>query len=370
MTHTADRILVVDDSQDNLFLIESLLESEGHEILLANNGFQAWEIILEHPPDLILLDVMMPGMDGFELTDKIRRHTNLPFIPIVLITAYEQMRASHGLDLGADDFVRKPFELDELLARVRSLLRLKHSVDEREEMNRQREDFVSRLTHDLRTPLVAADRMLKLLQEGALGEPNTAMKEAFSTMASSNRNLLEMVNNLLEVHRYEAHRKNLHFQTVHLPDLTRDILQELRPLALEQNLTLELEIEGDRPPSMVPLTVEGDVLELRRVFTNVVSNAIKFTPTGKITIAIGLDHQPHKKPRICWRCTDTGTGISPEEQQALFDRFRQGKHRHGGSGLGLYLSRHIVEFHHGEITVQSQPGQGTTFFVYLPCHGV
>src|SRR4028118_608336 len=204
-----DHILVVDDSPDNLFLVQRILEEEGYEITLAEDGRVALAQIEISPPDLVLLDVMMPDMDGFEVTKRIRENPKLPFIPILLITAFDQPSVVKGLDTGADDFIRKPVEVDELLARVRSLLRLKHAIDEREQIARQREDFVSWMTHDLRTPIVAAERMLMLFQQGALGELSGGMQEAITTMARSNRNLLAMVNTLLEVYRYEAGRKTL-----------------------------------------------------------------------------------------------------------------------------------------------------------------
>ncbi|MGV0029136.1 response regulator [Phormidesmis priestleyi] len=165
-----DRILVVDDTPDNCLLIQAILQDEGYQVDLSDSGKDALDKINQSPPDLVLLDVMMPGMDGYEVTRRIRDNTALPFIPILLTTAYDQPSVAQGLDLGADDFIRKPVHFDELLARVRALLRLKHSVDERDQIARQREDFVSRLTHDLRTPLVAADRMLNLLAQGVMGD--------------------------------------------------------------------------------------------------------------------------------------------------------------------------------------------------------
>ena len=164
--HTADRILAVDDMPDNLILVQALLESEGYEVKLVADGKSALKEIEELPPSLILLDVMMPDIDGYEVTRRIRNNPDNSYIPILLITAFDDASVVEGLDAGADDFIRKPFDTDELLARVRSLLRLKHSIDAQNQMARQREDFVSRLTHDLRTPLVASDRMLNLfLQE-------------------------------------------------------------------------------------------------------------------------------------------------------------------------------------------------------------
>ncbi len=351
-----DRILVVDDSPDNLLLVQSILEGEGYELVEARDGPSALAAVAEVPPDLILLDVMMPGMDGFEVTAKLRADRSLPFIPILLITAYDKPSVVRGLDAGADDFIRKPVEIDELLARVRSLLRLKRSVDERDEIVQQRADFVSRLTHDLRTPLVAADRMLGLFLQGVLGEVPPRMAEALATMSRSNRNLLAMVNTLLEVYRFEEGRKVFNFLPVDLRQLVVEICQELAPLADEKKLVLEQTWPEDRE-----ILTHGDRLELHRLFTNLVGNAIKFTDAGWIKVTIAVRES-------AWIVTvaDSGPGISPEDRTQIFERFRQGKHKHTGSGLGLHLAKRIAQSHGGDITVVSEPGQGSTFSVSLP----
>jgi signal transduction histidine kinase len=360
-----DHILVVDDSPDNLFLVQTILEEEGYEISLAEDGRVALDLIEQSPPDLVLLDVMMPEMDGFEVTKRIRENPKLPFMPILLITAFDQPSVVKGLDSGADDFIRKPVEVDELLARVRSLLRLKHSVDERDQIARQREDFVSWMTHDLRTPIVAAERMLMLFQQGALGELSPGMQEAITTMARSNRNLLAMVNTLLEVYRYEAGRKSLIFSPINLQEVGEEVIQELSPLADEKKLSLKYQI-GEN----VNTKVVGDRLELHRVFTNLIGNAIKFTDTGSVEVR--LSNSPHgSEPYASWliiEVQDTGPGISPEDQKILFERFRQGSHKRSGSGLGMHLSRKIVEAHQGTLEVKSELGKGSLFIVRLPTH--
>ena len=361
-----DKILVVDDSPDNLFLVQHILGEEGHEIILAPDGVTALDIIRRSPPQLILLDVMMPKMDGFEVTRHIRQEPGLPFIPILLITAYDQPSVVTGLDSGADDFIRKPVEVEELLARVRSLLRLKHTVDERDQILRQREDFVSRLTHDLRTPLVAADRMLNLMQQGALGELSPEMTEAIMSMARSNSNLLEMVNTLLEVYRYEAGRKNLNFLVLELIESVREVMQELQPLAREKGLSLEYSQVTAATSSSLSTKIRGDRLEILRLFTNLIGNSIKFTDRGKIEVSLTNEVDKEGNIWVLFAVKDTGSGISAADQQWLFDRFRQGSHRLPGSGLGLHLSRQIVESHQGTITVESELGKGSLFTVRLP----
>lgn len=352
-----DRLLIVDDVPDNLFLVRTILEEEGYEIITLSNGQDALKIIETEPPDLILLDVMMPVMDGYEVTRRIRAMKDLPFIPILLITAYDRANAVKGLDLGADEFIRKPIEADELLARVRSLLRLKHSIAERDRIDRQRQDFVSRLTHDLRTPLVAADRMLGLLQDGVLGEVSPEICEALKIMGRSNSNLLEMVNKLLDVYRYESGSKTINLQSLDLKELLDQVVQELKPIAISKNLELIADLEDI-------CLVKGDRLELLRVFNNLIGNALKFTESGSVHVSLKSDQS-----EAIIAIADTGTGVPLEEQPFLFQRFSQGNHQKQGSGLGLYLSHYIVNAHDGKILVKS-PNQGSqkgsTFFVHLP----
>ncbi|MDZ8051773.1 MAG: response regulator [Aulosira sp. ZfuVER01] len=374
-TSRSDKILVVDDSPDNVFLIKTILEEEGYTISTAENGVSALAQLEASPCDLVLLDLMMPGMDGYEVTKRIRDNASMQqYIPILLITAHDAPNVAKGLDLGADDFIRKPVTVDELLARVRSLLRLKHSIDERDEIARQREDFVSRLTHDLRTPLVAADRVLMLFQQGALGALSPQIQEVIAIMARSNTNLLAMVNTLLEVYRFEAGRKTLAFQPVNLRQLLDEVVGELMPLAEAKSLSMNLVVADETTIS----NTMGDRLELHRLFTNLIGNAIKFTDSGSVNIRLAsalASGKSHESPTsenstfsdyIIIEVEDTGPGISIAEQATLFQRFRQGSHKSSGSGLGLYLSRRIVEAHEGTIRVKSEFGKGSVFIVMLP----
>ncbi|MEM8642825.1 MAG: HAMP domain-containing sensor histidine kinase [Cyanobacteria bacterium P01_G01_bin.54] len=341
-------ILAVDDVPDNLFLVQLALEEEGHQVRLVDNGYSALEQIEQEPPALILLDVMMPEMDGYEVTRRIRKHPRLPYIPILLITAYEQPSLVEGLDVGADEFIRKPVKVDELQARVRSLLRLKQSIE-------QRENFVHCITHDLRTPLVAADRMLTLLRQGAFGPVTPAMQQALGTLTDSNQNQLKLLNNLLEAYRYDVGRKILSFIDFNLRALLQEVIQELAPIAKDKELSLSLDWQAQ------PEMILGDRLELRRVFANLIANGIKFTDQGSVTVKVRV--QSH---RLNIEVTDTGVGMSPTDQVQIFEPFRQGKNKRSGHGLGLYLCRQIVNIHQGKIRVRSALGEGTTFRVELP----
>lgn len=348
MADISKRILAVDDNPDNLFLVQLALEQEGHDVHLIDNGPEALSYIEKSPPSLILLDVMMPGMNGYEVARRIRKTPHLPFIPILMITAHEQSSVVQGLDAGADEFIRKPVQIDELQARVRSLLRLKQSID-------QRESFVQCLTHDLRTPLVAADRMFDLIAQGVFGEVSSDLKEALSNLTTSNQNLLSMLNSLLDAYSYDVGQKVLSFITFPVVDVVAEVLRELSPLAQTQGIELRSKIADDVGEIL------GDRPELRRVVANLVGNALKFTDTGFVEVRVSQSNGS-----TILEVEDTGTGIAPEEQERVFDRFRQGKHLRSGSGLGLYLCQQIVASHSGSIELRSQVGQGSVFTVRLP----
>lgn len=378
-TSKSDHILIVDDTLDNLLLVQTALERDEYRVSLAADGKTALEQVEKLLPDLILLDVMMPEMDGYEVTTRIRQNTSLPYIPILLITADERSSVVKGLDLGADDFIRKPLDLDELMARVRSMLRLKHSIDLEKKLKRQHEDFVSRLTHDLRTPLVAADRMLALFQEEAFGAIPLEMHEAINTMSVSNRNLLQMVNTLLEVYRHDAGFKKLRFSTFDLEEVIQEVVRELLPLAKERDLSLSTQVltpindQDDTLSQTLSSKVLGDRLELYRVLTNIVGNAIKFTEKGgidicltKVTMGAFSTERDRLNAWVTIEVKDTGAGIAPKDQESLFERFRPGLHQRSGSGLGLYLARCIIESHQGTIQLQSELGRGSTFIIRLP----
>jgi len=349
MSVSESYILAVDDIPDNLLLVQLALEQEGHRVVLAHNGETALKQIKQLPPRLILLDVMMPGMDGYEVTRRIRRDRNIPFIPILLVTAREESSLVQGLDAGADEFVRKPFQIDELQARVRSMLRFKETID-------QRENFVSCLTHDLRTPLVAANRMLDLITQQAFGNVTGEQEEAIANIISSNDNMLEMLNTLLETHHYELGQKTLSFISVNLQQMIKEVVAELDPLAREKQIELLLTATESKIAD-----VKGDRLELRRVITNLIGNAIKFTDRGKVEVSLSQNNA-----EVLVEVADSGIGISPKDQAAIFQRYHQGNHRRAGKGLGLYLCQQIINAHQGELKVKSEVGKGTTFTFSLP----
>lgn len=231
-------------------------------------------------------------------------------------------------------------------------------IVKRKEAERLREDFVSTLTHDLRTPLMATIQTLGFLLDGSLGTLDAQQTEILSMMVNSQEQMLSLVNDLLEVYRYEAKRHRLIMAPCQMNEVVKLVVQELSSLAQSKAQAIELMIEGDIPE------ISGDKMALRRVITNLLGNAINYTPSEG-QILVGLKSVEGRLR--CW-IQDNGRGIPESDLLGLFQRFAQGtsKHRTTGTGLGLYLSRQIVEAHGGTIWAESQEGQGSIFAFDLP----
>ncbi len=232
-------------------------------------------------------------------------------------------------------------------------------VTERVKLAQQREDFMATLAHDLKTPLVGAERALELLVEGALGKLAPAQEKVVSLLRSNNRSLLDTVQNLLEVYRYETSSAQLSLAEVDLAQLISTCVAEMTPLAQSNQLTVEVDIEEDLQQVM------ADASAIRRLIINLLDNSLKYVPAGGyIVVKVrNLD------AKIEIKVIDSGIGIPEADRQMLFTRFWQGsagRQYPASTGLGLYLCRQIAEAHAGEINCESSSGTGTTFSITLP----
>lgn len=222
------------------------------------------------------------------------------------------------------------------------------------------EDFIATLTHDLKNPLIGADRLLDLFLDGALGNLEENQIQGLKLLQESNRDMLELIKNLLEVYRYDAGATPLNFSQVDGKELINSCIESIGFLATLSKVTLSSVFdEGSHK-------IEADRIALQRVILNLLSNAIKFSIEGaKVIVSAGL-----RGDCYCFEVKDFGAGIQQDDMLKIFQRYAQGKHGQtilSGSGLGLYLCRRLVEAHGGEITCDSVEGQGTTFIVRLPC---
>ncbi|MBD1855531.1 MULTISPECIES: hybrid sensor histidine kinase/response regulator [Leptolyngbya] len=350
-------ILLVDDTPSSLQLLQEALQQQGYQVAIAQTGQEALTFITNAPPDLILLDVVMPGMDGYEVTRQIHQNTALPFIPIVLITAYDYS-LMEVFEAGAIDIVEKSNSLDELVARVESLLALKQIWNDQIQTSQEQASMMVGLTHDLRTPIVAANQMLEQIQVGDFGNTLLDLQPPLAQLISNNQAMLNIVETALETYQYDTQDKALAFFPVDLVELSREVLAELRSLATQKGIELRLVNAGF-------VEARGDRLELHRLLTNLVSNAIRFTDVGFVEIRLRrvlIDQADWAVIEVI----DTGTGISETQQEQLFRRFTPGQSSQSGNGLGLYLCQQIVTAHQGRIEVQSILSEGTTFTIQIP----
>lgn len=358
------RILIVDDDEVDRMAVRRALKVDGLSLKISEAGDCATAIakVDQQPFDCIFVDYRLPDSDGLALVKQFRSQGLK--IPLIALTGQgDDQIAVELMKAGASDYLSKSrINSGRLVQTLQSVMRLHQAEQEaalatqqKEELAKQREDFVSRMTHDLRTPLIAANRMLHLFQEEVYGDITPEMDQAIAVIIRSNHNLLEMVNNLLEVYCHEAGYKQLNFTKVDLEEVISEVIQELNPLAEQKHIALTAHID-DNANSIVM----GDRVELRRVFINLVSNAIKFTDEGYIKIEL-----TEQDSLVTVNVQDTGSGIRPEDQTVLFERFRQGNHKRSTSGLGLYLSRRIIEVHQGLISVKSEVRKGSIFTVQL-----
>jgi signal transduction histidine kinase len=235
---------------------------------------------------------------------------------------------------------------------------LSFDVTERVLLDRQRDDFVATLAHDLQTPVIASDRLLSLLLSGFAQSLSADQANLISMLKRNNENLLHMIESLLDMYHYEEGASAMYFDEVDVRLLIKTCVEDLSPLAEQQGLLLLAR------PSRKPVTAISDRTALHRVLTNLIDNAIKFTPHGG-TVEIGATSED---PEVVIEVTDTGCGITEEDQRRIFERYwhSRGKTHKASRGLGLYLCRQIVDAHGGRIECKSEPGKFTTFTVHLP----
>lgn len=366
MSEERATILLVDDERFNLNLLKSLLESE-YEIQVASTGEQAVERASGiTPPDLILLDIQMPGMDGYQVMARLQAGTITRAIPVIFVTTMGGIEdETKGLLLGAVDYIIKPISPPIVRARVQTHLALKRSADQQKalnqalaELNQLKNLFLGMVAHDLRNPLVAIRGLSELLLEGELEVDN--QREFQTTIHQVSQQMLVLLNDLLDISLIESGQFSLHCLPQDLLVLLRERVALLEPVAQAKNICLLLEEESSLPLLSV------DPMRLTQVVDNLVGNAIKFSPLGStvriVTQRVGAGGG--------FAVVDQGPGISHADRAALFKPFhRLSAMPTGGeksTGMGLYIVKKIVDAHGGDILVDSPSSGGSRFWVQLP----
>ena len=362
------KVLMVDDEAHNLRAYERILRPLHYDLRRAENGTEALERVAADPPDIILLDVMMPGPSGFEVCRRLKSQPETQFIPVVLITGLTEREARiKGIEAGADEFVNKPVEPTELRVRVKSLLRTKALHDELqqryEELRRleaMREGLTQMIVHDLRGSLSEIVGYLQLLEMEQYISSEKAAQDYFQGLNASAQTSMDMTTSMLDLAKMEAGEMQLDLEEVGLEELIAEVEVGMNALLQQDGLKLEIERAGDLPL----LQVDREIL--RRILVNIIGNAAKFSPAaGCITVAAQA-----QGGSVRVSVEDEGPGIPAAFRERIFDKFGQVENRQSGAkystGLGLAFCKTAVEAHGGEIGVDSEEGQGSRFWFKLP----
>lgn len=366
--------LLVDDLEENLLALEALLRRDGLELLKARSGTEALELLLTHDVALALLDVQMPGMDGFELAELMRGTERTRRVPIIFLTAgtADQQRRFRGYEAGAVDFIQKPIETDILrskaqvffeLARQQQLLaaqrdELRHYANALKEADRRKDEFLATLAHELRNPLAPIRNGLQILRMAPTGD---AAEETRAMMERQLSHMVRLIDDLLDVSRVSQGKIELRKQVTSVKNVLQAAIEGSRPLIDAAGHTLEIDLpETD-------LWLDADLTRLAQIVSNLLNNAAKYTPNGG---HITLSARQRGEEAII-TVTDNGLGIPADMLPHIFELFTQ-VDRHleraqGGLGIGLALVRRLVEMHGGTIHAQSAgKNQGSSFSVHLP----
>jgi signal transduction histidine kinase len=356
-------ILVVDDQEDTLLSVRSLVEREGHQVLLADSGEAALGILREADVHLIILDYLMPRMNGAELVRAVRRFD--PYVQIILQTGYAGDKPPRLMlaDLDIQGYHDKADDPEKLLMWVDVALKQRRLVSTLRERERLQSELVANCSHEFRTPLNIVSGYASLLAGGDFGEmPETALSP-LQSIQNAVDSLIDLVNDFLGHAKLEASVAEVAPQWCDVAELVRE-LETLAGMLLE-----------DKPIGFgvtwngVPDRLLVDATKLRTILRNLIGNAAKYTARGEITFTVEADGQA-----VRFVVADTGPGIAPEHQEAIFEPFRQidgsSTRAHGGVGLGLAMARKLARLLGGDVLLDSVPGNGSTFSVVLPLAAV
>ena len=366
-TTSGDTLLIVDDEPTNLEMYQAVLGAVGYRMMTATSGREALDMIAREPPDLLLLDLVMPEMDGFEVCKQLQAASLESRLPIIALTAlHEATDYVRALDCGVEEFLHKPAPASVLQASVRNALRRKHAEDALQEAksaaetaNQAKSDFLANMSHELRSPLHRILSFAALGLERAASGSLERLDRYFRNIQGSGEILLSLVDDLLDLTKLEAGKMTFDFQRVDLRELLSMVADEFSPLLTERSLTLSYEAPA------VSFSERVDPQRLSQVLRNLLSNAVKFSPPGG-TITLGLSRHDSD---IRITVEDEGVGIPPEELDSVFDKFVQStatRTNAGGTGLGLPICREIMAAHCGLIWAEAAPGGGARLTCELP----
>jgi signal transduction histidine kinase len=358
-------LLIIDDIVDNLMLLGEAMSSE-YKIKVATSGVQGLELAVQNPkPDLILLDIMMPGIDGYEVCRRLKADSRTRHIPVIFLSALDKESDElQGLDAGAVDFITKPFKLEVVRARINTqleLLRMRQQLQtarlKAEAASQSKSVFLANMSHEIRTPMSAIMGMTDLALEKSSDPQQQRYLETVKLSADS---LLALINDILDFSKIEAGQMELDEHPFLLAEAIEAAMRTVSILSKEKGLEITLEIAPD-----VPVAVAGDSLRFRQIILNLLSNAIKFSVKGVIRINVTVEHSELATTTLRVSVTDQGIGIKEDKISSVFSAFSQAdssvSRKFGGTGLGLAICRQLCELMGGTIRVESEYDKGSTF---------
>ena len=356
-------ILVVDDEESMRDSCSKILKKDGFLADTAKDGSAGLEKIEKNKPDLVLIDLKMPGISGMEVLEKIKEID--PNIIPVVITGYSTVESAvEAMKKGAYDFLPKPFTPEELRIIIRRGLERRKLILETESLQKEKklieENFITMVSHQLRSPLVAIQQYFEVILAGMAGEVQEKPKEMILRSRNRLEGLLNLINDWLDVARLDSGQIVDNIEPLSLKKIIKEIIEDLRPLTQDDSISLELGSCSEND------LVQGDKETLEQAFSNLITNAIRYNkPRGRVIITI-----KENKDFVSAEVQDTGIGIAEEHLAFIFDQFYRVKRGEDqkvkGTGLGLSIAKKIVEAHGGSIRVSSELGKGSSFTVLLP----
>ena len=365
------KILVVDDIPANVLLLKMMLEQSGFGVLTAQGAEEAFSRLEEEQVDLILMDVLMPGVDGFELAKQLKEHSDYQEIPIIFLTALNAPSdVVKGFHLGANDFISKPFNKDELLVRVRhqlTLLEARRTIQQQTTELKStiagRDALYSVIAHDLRMPMSSMKMILNVLTIKAkeLGIDSPEILETLQSANEISEQLFALLDNLLKWTRSQLGKLEAVPQPIHLAELAEGVLEVSSIVAATKKITINFK---SSPAEETEVFVDIDMIKI--AIRNLVSNAIKFSVNGsEINVVVTSTNE-----EVRFEVIDQGVGISEDDQCKLMDVATHfttfGTEHESGSGLGLLLVNEFLKLNKGQMFFNSKEGEGSTFGFILP----
>lgn len=361
-------ILVVDDDAGQRMLTRAALEAAGYVVEEADRGDTGLEMAKQLRPDLLLLDVMMPGLDGFQVCEAVRATPEISHIPAVLVTALEDTESiNRGFDAGATDFLTKPIVWPLLGFRVQFVLReaalrteFVAAKIEAEQASKAKSVLLASMGHELRTPLNAIIGFSAFLAENLKGSADEHDLEFINDIHFSGEQLLRVINDVLEMANLEAGRTKLSETQIDLHQLLQSVTVKHTEAAAQKSISVVCDTDIGN------CLITADYLLIKRCVDNLVSNAVKFTHEGAVTISVAFADNGCMEIRV----HDTGIGMTHEQMVLILEPFRQIddslSRQYEGAGLGVSLAKAILELHGGFLIYDSKPGVGTTAKIVLP----